>query len=120
MPSWLVARRIGGVRGTSQGWQLSRRLNEHRGGCRVVQNMGCRRSCCVRGQIAVDDLLMDGDALAWRWTLTGTHVGPFAGTAPTGRRATLRGVKFQMIRGGRVAEHWTLIDVFTAMQPLRG
>jgi predicted ester cyclase len=70
--------------------------------------------------IAVDDLVADGDAIAWRWTLTGTHVGLFAGQQPTGRRATLRGVNFQRLTGERVAEHWTLVDVFGAMQSLRG
>src|SRR5579863_615042 len=69
--------------------------------------------------IVVDDLIVDGDAIAWRWALTGTHVGPFAGLAPTGRRATLRGVNFQRLEGDRVAEHWTLVDVFGALQSLR-
>src|SRR5215472_190550 len=46
-------------------------------------------------RITVDDLLVERDAIAWRWTLTGTHVGPFAGQAPTHRRAVLRGVNFQ-------------------------
>ena len=67
--------------------------------------------------IAVDDLLLDGDAIAWRWTLTGTHVGAFAGIAPSGRRIPLRGVNFQRLQQGRVVEHWTLVDVFGAMQP---
>ena len=70
-------------------------------------------------QIKVDDLLVDGDRIAWRWTLVGTHVGPFTGLAPTGRHATLRGVNFQRLKDGRVAEHWTLVDVFGAVQALR-
>jgi steroid delta-isomerase-like uncharacterized protein len=70
-------------------------------------------------QVTVDHLLVESDAIAWRWTLTGTHVGPFAGVAPTGRRSTLRGVNFQRLEDGRVAEHWTLVDVFGAMQTLR-
>jgi len=69
--------------------------------------------------MGVEDLLVDGDAIAWRWALTGTHVGPFAGVAPTGRRITLRGVNFQRIEGGRVVEHWTIVDVFGATQTLR-
>jgi steroid delta-isomerase-like uncharacterized protein len=69
--------------------------------------------------VSVDDLIVDGDALAWRWTLTGTHVGPFAGVAPTGRRVTLRGVNFQRVAGERVIEHWTLADVHGAIQALR-
>jgi steroid delta-isomerase-like uncharacterized protein len=70
-------------------------------------------------EIQVEDLLVDGDAIAWRWVLTGTHVGSFAGLPPTGRRATLRGVNFQRLEGDRVAEHWTLVDVFGAIAALR-
>jgi steroid delta-isomerase-like uncharacterized protein len=82
------------------------------------------RAGAVRGafagiQIVVEDLIVEGDAIAWRWVLTGTHVGLFAGLAPTGRRATLRGGNFQRLKGGRVAEHWTLVDVFGATQALR-
>ena len=82
------------------------------------------RSAAVRAafadiEIRVDDLVVEGDAIAWRWALTGTHVGPFAGVGPTGRRITLRGVNFQRLRGDQVIEHWTLVDVFGATQALR-
>jgi predicted ester cyclase len=80
---------------------------------------GVVRAAFAGMQIVVDDLVIEGDAIAWRWTLTGTHVGPFAGLAPTGRRATLRGVNFQRLKGDRVAEHWTLVDVAGALQALR-
>jgi predicted ester cyclase len=80
---------------------------------------GAVRAAFADIHIVVDDLIVDGDAIAWRWALTGTHVGPFAGLAPTGRRATLRGVNFQRLEGDRVAEHWTLVDVFGALQSLR-
>jgi hypothetical protein len=36
--------------------------------------------------------------------------------APTGRPFTLRGVNFQCLRGDRVVDHWTLVDVAGAMQ----
>jgi predicted ester cyclase len=52
-------------------------------------------------QVTVDDLLVDGDAIAWRWTLTGT--------AKT--RVTIRGANFQKLREGRVVEHWTIADL---------
>jgi steroid delta-isomerase-like uncharacterized protein len=77
------------------------------------------RTAFAEIKLVVEDLLVDGDAIAWRWALTGTHVGNFAGVAPTNRRITLRGVNFQRLRGGRVAEHWTMVDVFGAMQGLR-
>ena len=80
---------------------------------------GAVRAAFAEIDIRVEDLLVDGDAIAWRWALTGTHVGSFAGVAPTSRRITLRGVNFQRLRSDRVVEHWTLVDVFAATQALR-
>ena len=68
--------------------------------------------------LRVEDLVVEGDAIAWRWALTGTHVGPFAAIAPTGRRITLRGVNFQRVAAGRVVDHWTMVDVFGAVRAL--
>jgi steroid delta-isomerase-like uncharacterized protein len=61
-------------------------------------------------EIHIDELIIDGDRIAWRWTMSGTHIGPFLNVPPTGRRAQLRGVNFQRLEGGRVLEHWTLVD----------
>ena len=80
---------------------------------------GAVRAAFADIAIEVEDLIVEGDAIAWRWTLSGTHVGPFAGLAPTARRASLGGVNFQRLRGNRIAEHWTLVDVFGATQALR-
>ena len=70
-------------------------------------------------QTSVDELLIDGDNIAWRWSVSGTHVGDFGGVAPTGRRVTLQGVNFQRLEGGRVAQHWTLADTAGVLQQLR-
>ena len=80
---------------------------------------GAVRAAFADIEIMIDDLVVEGDSIAWRWALTGTHVGTFAGLAPTGRRASLRGVNFQRLKGDRVVEHWTLVDVFGATQALR-
>jgi steroid delta-isomerase-like uncharacterized protein len=62
-------------------------------------------------EVAVDELVVEGDRIAWRWSLSGTHTGAFAGIAASGRRVSLRGVNFQRVQSGRVAEHWTLADL---------
>ena len=62
-------------------------------------------------EVAVDELLIDGARIAWRWSLSGTQIGAFAGIAATERRVTLRGVNFQRVEGDRVIEHWTLADL---------
>lgn len=99
----------------------------NRTGVRVVfpGTDGGARSAAVRTafaeiKIRVDQLIVDGDAIAWgRWALNGETCGTFAGLAPTGRRATIRGVNFQRLGDGKVTEHWTMVDVFGAAQSLK-
>jgi predicted ester cyclase len=67
---------------------------------------------------SLDELLVDGERIAWRWSVEGTHTGTFGGVAPTGRRVTLRGANFQRLAGGRIVEHWTLADTFGLLQEL--
>jgi predicted ester cyclase len=61
-------------------------------------------------EVTVEDLLVDGDKIAWRWKLTGTHYGPFLGVAPTGKRVTLTGINIQRVANGTVVEHWSNAD----------
>ena len=62
-------------------------------------------------QTSLDELVVDVEdaRIAWRWSV---HVTPrdasaFAGIAATNKRITLRGVNFQRIQSGRIAEHFT-------------
>jgi predicted ester cyclase len=73
----------------------------------------------ARIETSLDELVVEGDKLAWRWRLTGRHVGSFSGVAASGRLVTLRGVNFQCVEDGRVKEHWTLADTFGLLQALR-
>jgi predicted ester cyclase len=56
-------------------------------------------------------VLVDGDGVAWRWRLEGTHVGAIGGVAPSGARVGLDGVNLQRVRSGVVVEHWTTVDL---------
>jgi predicted ester cyclase len=70
--------------------------------------------------VTVDDLVVDGEVLAWRFTLRGEQRGPFLGVEATGRHVAIQGVNFQRIENGRVREHWTLVDRFEWLRQLRG
>jgi predicted ester cyclase len=63
-------------------------------------------------QIVVDD-----DAVAWRWRLSGRHVGAIGGAAPSGTRKSIEGVNFQKLSGGVVVEHWTTVDLAPLSRP---
>lgn len=71
-------------------------------------------------EVTVTDLVAEGDRVAWRWTLTALHRGPFLGVAPTGRRITMAGVNFQRVARGRVVEHWSLSDQLGLLRQLEG
>jgi predicted ester cyclase len=70
-------------------------------------------------EVVVEDLLVDGDKIAWRWRLTGTHHGPFLGVSPTGKRVTMNGFNVQRLAGGVVVEHWSLADQLGALRQVQ-
>lgn len=56
-------------------------------------------------------LVAEGDLVATYKTFTGTHTGPFMGIPPTGKRATIRVMDIVRYRDGRIAEHWSVVDI---------
>ena len=61
-------------------------------------------------QTTIEDIFSDGEKVVVRFTVRGTHSGPFQGMAPTGREATWRGVNIYRVSGGRIRETWQLAD----------
>ena len=60
--------------------------------------------------ITVEQVIAEGEFVAFRWTLRGTRRGPFAGVAPTGRAIALTGMDLVRVAGGRMAELWSSQD----------
>ncbi len=54
------------------------------------------------GQYRVELTVAEGDMVAVRWTLTGTHGGPFLGVPATGTRVTTTGINIYRIRCGQI------------------
>jgi serine phosphatase RsbU (regulator of sigma subunit)/predicted ester cyclase len=63
----------------------------------------------VRG--VLHDILAQGDRVAYRWSASGTHLGEWAGIAPTGLHMTTRGITIHRIAGGRCVEGWGSVDI---------
>lgn len=66
----------------------------------------------------VEDEIREGDTVAARWMMRGTHQGLFLGNPPTGRPVEVQGIIFARISNGRIAEDWTLIDQMGILQQL--
>ena len=59
----------------------------------------------------IEHLIADGDKVAVMWANNGTHVGEWFGFAPTGKPVVTHGVDLYLLRDGRLAEHWDVVDV---------
>lgn len=66
----------------------------------------------------VEDMILDGDRIAVRYHLTGTHKGKFMGIDPTGKPIDIHGVDVMRIGNGKVVEHWTYMDSMIMLQQL--
>jgi steroid delta-isomerase-like uncharacterized protein len=66
-------------------------------------------------QISVEASLAERDMVASRWTITGTHGGPFQGVGATGRLVSFSGCDFSRVVGGKVAEHWAQFDLVSVL-----
>lgn len=70
-------------------------------------------------RMTVEDVLADGDLVAYRATVTGTHRGELLGMRPTGRGFRVQHMHFLRLRDGRASEHWACRDDLGMLQQLR-
>jgi len=56
------------------------------------------------------DQFTDGDYVATRYTITGTHEGDLMGTPPSGKDVAFSGITISRCKDGRIAEEWELTD----------
>lgn len=60
--------------------------------------------------LKVEALIAEGDLVAARWTMSGTHTGAWGDSAPTGRSVRFSGVNFFRIADQKIAEIWNVRD----------
>jgi steroid delta-isomerase-like uncharacterized protein len=68
--------------------------------------------------ITVEDLIEEGDKIVSRNVVTGTHQGEYMGLPPTGKSVTYNEIFIVRFAGGRIAESWGVVDVFSQMKQL--
>lgn len=66
----------------------------------------------------VDEVIADGDRVANRFTMRGTHEGTFMGVEPTGDTVELTGTIFAHVEEGKITERWVVDDIFGFMKQL--
>ncbi|MFJ1651423.1 ester cyclase [Streptomyces sp. NPDC088337] len=70
--------------------------------------------------VEVLDQVAEGDKVATRWALTARQTGEFFGVPSAGRSGRLTGTTFDVVRDGKIAEHWGEVGVPHFLHQLGG
>ena len=84
----------------------------------VRQFFEMMRSAFPDFRIEVQDMLAEGDRVAVRMQMSGTHQGEFLGMPGTGRRFSTTGIDIIHVVGGKAVEHWGATDTMGMMHQL--
>jgi predicted ester cyclase len=69
-------------------------------------------------RFTIEELVAEGDIVAGRLTMSGTHEGPLMGMQPTGRWVRQDHMHFVRFRDGKAVEHWGVRDDVGMMQQM--
>jgi steroid delta-isomerase-like uncharacterized protein len=69
-------------------------------------------------RVVIEDMIAEGDKVATRYTLEGTHEGELFGVPPTGRRLSIKSFTVERVADGKIREHWRVTDSLDMMQQL--
>lgn len=84
----------------------------------LKQHIAGAEAAFPRYELVAEDMFAEGDKVALRFTMRGTHKGEFAGLAPTGKQISVPGIIIYRIAGGKIAEHWVHWELGTLLKQL--
>jgi steroid delta-isomerase-like uncharacterized protein len=68
--------------------------------------------------VTIDDMVAEGDKVATRVTMTGTHKGEYMGIPPTSKKVTVSGIFIDRFAGGKIVEDNGIFDTLGLMRQL--
>ncbi len=69
-------------------------------------------------QVSIEDMIAEGDKVAGRNSVSGTHQGEYLGIPATGVSVTYNEIFIFRFEAGRIAETWGVVDVFSQLKQL--
>ena len=66
----------------------------------------------------VEQMIAAGDLVVSRYTIRGTHTGPWLGVPPTGNTVAVPMMTIHRIGQGKIVEDWVLVGTLTLLQQL--
>ncbi len=85
-----------------------------------LEQMQARRSIFPDICFTFEEVIAEGDKVVTRGTFTATHCGEFLGIPPTGKQVTSSVVHVDRLEDGKIVDHWSLGDLLSVLQQLRG
>lgn len=61
-------------------------------------------------RVTIDQQFTEGDYVATRFTIHGTHKGDLMGAPPTGKDVEFTGITISRCKDGRIVEEWEITD----------
>ena len=68
--------------------------------------------------VTVHSIIAEGDKVAVRWTVNGTHLGALMGVPPTERPVEFTGATIHRLADGKIVENWWSYDALGMMQQI--
>jgi predicted ester cyclase len=84
----------------------------------VRQQFDAFRAAFPDFQATIRDQIAEGDKVVTRKVFEGTHQGELMGIAPTGRAVEFEVIDIVRVEGGRIVEHWNVVDRLGLLQQL--
>jgi predicted ester cyclase len=69
-------------------------------------------------QLALDDVVAEGEQVACRFTVQGVHRGDLQGIPPTGKDVRVDGITILRFAGGKCVERWNQADFLGLLHQL--
>jgi steroid delta-isomerase-like uncharacterized protein len=89
-----------------------------RGPAGYLAVIGMMRSGFPDIQWTLDEMIAEGDRVAARFTMRGTHQGTFFGVPPTGKKIAVTAMNFYRLSGGQFVEERGQPDLLALMQQI--
>jgi predicted ester cyclase len=70
------------------------------------------------GKSTLEEMVAEGDKVAARFTMRGTHLGTFFGTPSTGKKITVQAMNIYRLSGGQIIEETGQPDLLGLLQQI--
>lgn len=93
-------------------------IGQHPGLHETLQRHPTIRAAFPDLQYTIEEEMAEGDLVAMRVNVHGTHLGPFMGLPPTGKQISYSVIAMDRVQNGRIVGHWANPDFLSLLAQL--